>query len=132
MIIIGEAVDRSGLTVKADIILTAFLAFFRHTHAAETPYGPLLGHAWVRETKFYVPDGSTFPCPCAKSPVTKWTVIVGDSMAGCQRVLGSLPLSVAISMRASSARGAAPGTRRVRCFRGVGRAVDSPNARGEA
>ena len=82
MIIVGEAVDRSGLTVNADIILTAFLAFFRHAQAAELPYGPLLGHAWISGTKFYVPAESTYPCPVAKSPATEWTVIVEDSTVG--------------------------------------------------
>jgi hypothetical protein len=131
MIIVGEAVDRSGLTVNADIILTAFLAFFRHAQAAELPYGPLLGHAWISGTKFYVPAESTYPCPVAKSPATEWTVIVEDSTVGgggdwrIPRWGGGVA-GIAVKSARSAHGGTCPG--RVPCFRGAGRAADSANA----
>ena len=54
------------------------MTFFKHVAESELPYGPLLGHSWAIGKEFYTPEGSTYPCPKTKSPVTDWTSIVED------------------------------------------------------
>ena len=62
------------------------MIFFKHVAESELPYGPLLGHSWAIGKEFYTPEGSTYPCPRTKNPVTDWTSIVEASA----RIMGSL------------------------------------------